>query len=87
MYNNFEYKTMKRPICLIAKEIENEWKDKVYFGARPYLNAMYFLSDKNDKYGFDSASEILNYFLANASTFRGETARKLKEEIKEHLKG
>lgn len=76
---------MKRPICLIAKDIKKEWGSKVYFGAKPYLDAMEFLSSKTDKYGFDSAETILIYFLCNAQTFRGERAKLLKQEIKDIL--
>jgi len=72
---------MNRPIFEIAKDIKNEWGSKVYFGAAPYLDAMLFLSNRNDKYGFDDADSILRYFLSNASSFRGERAKQLKEEI------
>lgn len=74
-----------RPIHQIAREIKNEWQ-KPYFGAVPYLDAMLYLTDKNSQYGWDSASSILNYFLANAQTFRGEAAKRLKAELKLHLK-
>lgn len=77
---------MNRPICFIAKDIKKEWGSKIYFGAKPYLEAMEFLSNKDDKYGFDNADTILRYFLSNASSFRGESARRLKEEIKNILK-
>jgi hypothetical protein len=74
-----------RPISVIAREIKREWKN-VYFGAVPYLDAMLSLTDKNSQYGWDSASSIVNYFLANAQTFRGEAAKRLKAELKLHLK-
>lgn len=74
-----------RPIHKIAREIKNEWQ-KPYFGAVPYLDAMLSLTDKNSQYGWDSASSIVNYFLANAQTFRGEAAKRLKAELKLHLK-
>ena len=74
-----------RPISVIAREIKREWKN-VYFGAVPYLDAMLSLTDKNSHYGWDSASSILYYFLANAQTFRGEAAKRLKAELKLHLK-
>lgn len=77
---------MNRAIYQIAKDIKSEWGSKIYFGAVPYLEAMHFLSNKNDKYGYDNADSILRYFLSNASSFRGENARKLKEEIKNILK-
>lgn len=76
---------MQRPIYEIAKEIKKEWGAKVYYGAAPYLDAMFYLAHPSDKYGFDTGSEILRYFLSNASTFRGENAKKLKAEIKEIL--
>lgn len=75
-----------RPISEIAQEIKKEWGGKTYFGAVPYLDAMLYLTDKNCKYGYDSASSIVNYFLANASTFRGEKAKALKLELKAIIK-
>lgn len=70
-----------RPIHRIANEIRQLWA-KPYYGAVPYLTAMYSLSTTKDNYGQDSAESIVNYFLANANTFRGEDARRLKAELK-----
>ena len=70
-----------RPIYEIAKDIKKDWK-KPYFGAKPYLDAMTTLNSINDNYGWDSAKTIVLYFLGNASTWRGETARKIKKELK-----
>lgn len=78
--------TTNRPISEIAREIKKEWGSKVNFGAKPYLDAMYCLTDKNSRYGFDSANSVVNYFLANASTFRGEKAKALKLELKAIIK-
>jgi hypothetical protein len=78
---------MQRPIFSIAKDIREEWGSKVYFGAKPYLEAMMFLSQKTDKYGMDDAKNIVLYFLSNASSFRGERAKELKEELKNAVKG
>ena len=75
----------KRKISEIAREICEVWK-KPYFGAMPYLNAMLSLEDKNSNYGYDSAHSIVLYFLSNASTFKGEDAKRLKAELKEVLK-
>lgn len=74
-----------RPIHEIAQEIEKEWP-KPYFGAVPYLQAMKGLVAPIDFFGLDDGFGIINYFLANAQTFRGEAARRLKAELKEHLK-
>ena len=73
--------TNARPLYEIAREIKNDWK-KVYFGAKPYLDAMATLNSINDNYGFDSGKLIVLYFLGNAATWRGETAKRIKAELK-----
>ena len=70
-----------RPLYEIAYDIISDWK-KPYFGAQPYLDAMLCLDSINDNYGFDSAKSVVRYFLANASTWRGETAKRIKAELK-----
>jgi len=70
---------------MIASEIRADWK-KVYFGAEPYLDAMYSLDDITDAYGLDSGKSIVAYFLANAGTWRGEVARRVKKELNIMLK-
>ena len=76
---------MARLICEVARDIKKAWV-KVSPCAVPYLQAMYSLTNVNDMYGFDNARDIVNYFLCNASTFRGEQARELKAELKELIK-
>lgn len=73
----------KRTFQQIAKDIKSTWLN-VYFGAVPYLEAMLELdtTDPDTMYYNDSAENIALYFLANASTFRGNDAKKLKEELK-----
>lgn len=71
-----------RPIHEIAREISSDWK-KPYFGAVPYIHAMRQLNKPQDQYGMESAKDIVTYFLANATTWRGETARRIKKELKE----
>jgi hypothetical protein len=74
-----------RPLYEIGREIKRVW-GKVYFGAVPYLDALCTLQDKNDTYGCDSAESIVIYFLGNASTFKGDDAKRLKEELKAAIK-
>lgn len=74
-----------RTIREISREIKQDWKN-VYFGAVPYLNAMGSLSSIKDDYGYDSAETIVRYFLANASSWRGENARRIKKELNDLLK-
>ena len=76
---------MTRSIHLIARDIKASWKNP-YFGAVPYLNAMGGLYEASDDYGADSGKSIVLYFLANAQTWRGEDARRLKAELREHVK-
>ena len=73
----------KRPIYEIAHEIHNTWKPRVSPYAVPYLNAMYQLTDAESSYGADGAEEIVLRFLANAGSFRGPAAKRLKAELKE----
>jgi hypothetical protein len=82
-----ETTTAPRPIHVIAREITRVWRDKdgnskVYFGAVPYLQAMHGLSDITDTYGYDDAKDVVMYFLSNASTWRGEDAKRIKQELK-----
>jgi hypothetical protein len=74
-----------RAIHSIATDISREWKN-VYYGAVPYLNAMKSLNSISEDYYEDRAETIIIYFLANASTFRGEKARALKLELNNLLK-
>ena len=75
----------KRTINAIAIDIYSDWSN-IYFGAKPYLEAMMALNDINDSFYFDSAKSIIRYFLANAGSWRGEKAREIKKELKELLK-
>jgi hypothetical protein len=78
----------KRPIHEIAAEIKTIWSRQgngVNFAARPYLEAMFSLGTTNDQYGQDSADSIVRYFLSNATSFRGDDARRLKAELKAML--
>jgi hypothetical protein len=72
---------MTRPLNVIAREIRGDWK-KVYFGAVPYLDAMATMDKIEDPYFYDSGKSVVLYFLANATGWRGETARRVKAELK-----
>jgi hypothetical protein len=77
---------MTRSLNTIAKDIRKDWA-KPYFGAVPYLDAMETLNSIRDTYYFDNASDIVRYFLSNATSWKGETARTIKAELKAMLKG
>lgn len=72
---------MNRPLYEIAREIRRDWV-KVNYAAKPYLEAMSCLDSLRDNYYNDSARSVVLYFLANASTWRGETAKRIKTELK-----
>jgi len=65
--------------------MENDWR-KPYFGAVPYLQAMQRMDGPSDNFGADSGREIVLYFLSNATTWKGEAARRIKAELKAALK-
>lgn len=67
-------------------EIKNEHPRKTYTYCWPYLDAMRGLSELNQNYGADSAVSVVSYFLANASYWKGETARRIKAELNGMLK-
>ena len=80
--NEQEQQKNFRPIWKIAEEIKRDWK-KPYFGAIPYLEAMLELNSISDKYYDEDAKTIISYFLANSSSWKGETAKRIKEELRQ----
>jgi hypothetical protein len=69
----------------IAREISADWAN-VNYAARPYLDAMARLDSVQDKYGYDDGKSIVLYFLANAGAWRGDTARRIKAQLKAMIK-
>jgi hypothetical protein len=77
-----------RPIHAIAQEIRTDWsaqKGGISPHAKPYLDAMTELDNISQNYYADSGKSVVLYFLSNASTWRGETARRIKAELKSML--
>ena len=75
----------QRSLKEIAAEIRSDWK-KTYFGAVPYLDAMSQVDSVDDAYGVEDGRTQVVYFLANATTWRGEVARRVKAELNAMLK-
>lgn len=73
------------PLYEIADIISRDW-NPVWFGAVPYLDAMRSLESIHDQYGLDSGESVVAYFLSNAATWKGETARTVKAELNRRLK-
>jgi hypothetical protein len=73
----------------IAKEIRADWGAQgkgVSPYAKPYLDALEKLGNIGEPYYLDSADSVVRYFLANASTWKGEKARAIKKELNSLLK-
>lgn len=73
-------------IAELANVIRKDWNNKMYFGAVPYYEAMTCLTSVNDNYGADSGRSVVAYFLSNASTWKGETAKAIKKELNKRIK-
>lgn len=73
--------TVARLLYVIASDIRKHWP-KAYFGAKPYLDAMSDLTGITDRYICDDGRSIVLYFLANANTWRGDDARRIKAELR-----
>jgi len=75
-----------RSLSVIASEIRKDWP-KPYFGAVPYLSAMSSLNSMKDMYGCDSAVCVVSYFLCNTKGWKGDTAKRIKAELKAMVAG
>jgi hypothetical protein len=78
----------KRTIREVAKEIVEDWilTGKSFPHAAPYLEAMLCVEKPTDLYGAEEARGIVQYFLSNVESWRGEVARKIKAELREIVK-
>ena len=75
-----------RSLSEIAAQIKRDFRP-MYFGAKPYVDAMATLDKMTDNYFQDSAKSIVAYFLGNAGSWRGDVARCVKKELNDMLKG
>lgn len=69
----------------IAQAIAKDWQNISPY-AKDYLEAMKDIQDINGSYYADSAKSVVMYFLANASSYRGENARAYKALLKDMVK-
>lgn len=75
-----------RPLYIIAADIRQHWPSP-HFAAIPYIFALRHLNQIGEMYGLDSGVSCVAYFLANAQTWRGPEARRIKAELRDILKG
>lgn len=79
---------LTRPLYKIADDIYADYEAKgkpVYFAAVPYVAALNELQSFNDRYYGDTAEDIVIRLLGNLSTWRGETATRVRNELKAAL--
>ena len=76
---------MTRPLYIIANEIRRDWKN-INYAAKPYLEAMSQMSNIDGNYYHDTGKSVVLYFLANAKSWRGDVARRIKAELKDMSK-
>jgi hypothetical protein len=74
-----------RPLSDIAAEIKADWTAR-HGAAAPYMAAMRELRSASDLYGVETGSDVIQGFLINAQTWRGEVARRVKLELKAILR-
>ena len=84
--NDMSNATLSDLAVMISSDHRAQRK-RVYFGAEPYLGAMYSLRSMSDTYGADPAPMIVNYLLCNLGSWKGEVAKAVKKELKLRLKG
>ncbi len=84
-----------RKLYSIATEIRRTWPAASHtataaqaapaYAAEPYLYAMSGLVTMADRFGEDDAADIVLRFLGNATSWRGDDARRIKAELRAML--
>ena len=77
----------ERKLSKTLIERKESWKTEPYQLslerlAVPYLQAMATMESPQDNFGYDSGQSVVLYFLSNATTWRGDVARRIKKELK-----
>ena len=79
---------LTRTLAEIGREIRADYRAKgkpVYYAAAPYLDAMRSLQDFGSRFYEDTAEDVVIRLLGNLSTWRGETATRVKGELRAAL--
>jgi hypothetical protein len=83
--------TTTRPLWAIADDIAHAAREhrvakgtrpSWYSYAEPYVDAMACLTSIDEDYGADSGRSVVLYCLSNLTSWRGDTARAVKAELK-----
>ena len=82
MQTTIKERVETRPLYAIASDISLDWGQKMHYAAKPYVMAMATMTSITESYFYDTGEDIVLRFLANASSWKGETARRVKAELK-----
>ena len=76
-----------RTLREIARDALNDptLKGSARAWSTPYLNALTHCETASDTYIFETAREQIPYALSNLQSWRGDSARGIKAELKSHL--
>lgn len=86
--SGFKNPNQKRSLRAIASDIHNDpgFKGNVRAYASPYTQAMASMHDVTENYGADTGKSVVAYALSNLGSWRGDTARSVKTEMKAMIK-
>lgn len=74
-----------RTLAAIAEDIRASWPNLSPY-AKPYVDAMAQLESVSDTYICEDGKSMVLYFLANAQSWRGNDARRVKAELRALIK-
>lgn len=90
--------TIKTPLYMVIHEMiadmkkvcseqkkPTTWREK-FWSAVPYIEALGNLDSPDESYGWDKGKDLINYLLANLTTYRGDKAKEFKALFKEMAK-
>ena len=80
-WKNLQSLTIAQLAHLAALDWEKPW-----YAAVPYLNAMHEMADINDRVFNDEGRHVVNYFLGNATRWKGDNAKAIKAELRRRMK-
>tara|TARA_R110000796_G_scaffold214892_1_gene330889 strand:+ start:486 stop:734 length:249 start_codon:yes stop_codon:yes gene_type:complete len=69
-----------RSLNTVAEDIRQSWKN-ISFNAAPYVDALESMNRIEDIYLVGNGVSVVEGFLANASSFRGADAKRIKAEL------
>ncbi len=76
-----------RPLNELAEIIYREGRGKSWFNiAKHYVEPMLSMTDATEDYYYDSGTSVVLYALNNLQYWRGDVAKQVKLEMKQHLK-